>query len=359
MENNNKLLLHGIDSLYCAYYLEHTGEASIDFQKLTQQKESLRQSKSKDPLAVKLGNSDFFLYPYGTASGYPLVLSNEYFKVELGQYNNPNFYVAFKSQALWRESAFLLHEKFLEWAGSVGYSPYKPESISRVDYCFDYNLPMIDFTEDSFVSRSNKDSKHREDGKTQTFTYGKGDIVLRVYDKVAEIKQQSEKVWFYLLWGQDKDVWRIEWQVRRPVLKLFDIKTFEELKAQLGDLLRYLAEEHDTLRIPNEDSNPSRWPLHPLWRDLQEKISQLDQMGICRVYGQAVALEERMTRMAIAIYGYLKRIAAVYCVQNKVGGIDADEALDHVAGLLRNVYEPLSWENDVQKRIKEIQLGEW
>lgn len=260
VENNYKLLLHGIDSLYCAYYLEHSGEASIDFQKLTEQKENLRQSKSKDPAVVQLGNSEFFLYPYGTASGYPLVLSNEDFKIELGEYNIPNFYVTFKSQALWRESAFSLHEKFLSWAGSAGYSPFRSESLSRLDYCFDYNLPAIEFTEDSFISRSNKDSKHREDSKPQTFTFGKGDVVLRVYDKIAEIKQQSDKVWFYLLWGQDKDVWRIEWQVRKPILKMFDIRTFEDLKNQLGDLLRYLANEHDTLRVPSDDSNPSRWP---------------------------------------------------------------------------------------------------
>jgi hypothetical protein len=93
-----------------------------------------------------------------------------------------------------------------------------PESVSRVDFSFDYSLPVVDFHEDCFVSLSSKDSQHREDGHVQTFTLGRGDVVLRVYDKVAEIKQQSDKVWLYLLWGQDANVWRLEWQVRKPIL---------------------------------------------------------------------------------------------------------------------------------------------
>ncbi|MDD3293571.1 MAG: hypothetical protein PHG20_02660 [Geobacteraceae bacterium] len=228
-----------------------------------------------------------------------------------------------------------------------------------MDYCFDYHLPEIDFDEDSFVSRSSKDSQYRENGKVQTFTLGKGDIVLRVYDKVAEIGQQSDKVWFFILWDQNTDAWRIEWQVRKPILKRFDIKTFDDLKEKQGDLLWYLATEHDTLRKPNEDSNSSRWPLHPLWKDLIRNIEKLNHLGISKVFGQDVILEERMMRMAISMYGYLKRVAAVHCIQNQKKLIGSDEALEHVSKLINKLHEPLAWQMDVEKRIKEMQLGEW
>lgn len=196
------LLLHGYDTLQCAYYLAKTDSPVIDFQRLAQEREAIRQSKFKEPVAITLGDSQFLLSPYGTSSGYPFVINNEDFKIEFGEFNNPSFFVSFKSQALWQSSAFLLHEKFLAWAASAGFVPYRPESLSRVDYCFDYHLTMIDFGQDSFLSRSDKDSQHRQDGKVQTFTFGRGDIVLRVYDKVAEISQQSDKVWFFLLWGR-------------------------------------------------------------------------------------------------------------------------------------------------------------
>jgi hypothetical protein len=354
-----KLLLQGIDTIQCAYYLAPIRSKDIDFRRMAEQKEEIRQSKSKNPLPITLGNSEFLLQPFGTASGYPFVLENGDFKIELGEFNKPNFFVTYRSQALWRESAVFLHEKFINWASSVGFMPYYRESLSRVDFCFDYNLPIIDFTEDSFVSYSSKDSQHREDGRIQTFTLGRGDIVLRVYDKVAEIKQQSDKVWFYLLWDQKENVWRIEWQVRKTVLKQFGIITFDDLKRKQGDLLRYLAGEHDKLMIPIQDSNVSRWPLHHLWKDLQQRIEELDHLGIDRIYGQQAVMEERMIRMAISVYGYLKRAAAIECVQSNEEMMGVKDALDHIGKQIRKIHDPLTWKMDIEKRIKEMQLGVW
>lgn len=354
-----KLLLNGIDTLQCAYYLHAPERQGIDFQLLAEKKEEIRQSKSKNPLSVTLGNTEFLLHPYGSKSGYPLMVSNEDFKIEFGEFNKPNFYVTFRSQALWRQSAFLLHDKFLKWASSVGFVPYRDESLSRVDFSFDYKLPRVDFDENSFVTRSTKDSQHRDNKKVQTFTFGKGDVVLRVYDKVAEIYEKSNKVWFFLLWEDDKDIWRIEWQVRKEKLKSFGIITFENLKDQQGDLLWYLATEHDTLRVPNGDSNSSRWPLHPLWKDLQAQIEQMNHLGVARVFGQPAVLEERMQRMAISVYGYLKRVSAVNSVQTYRKPMTADEALKFLGRYIEKLDEPLAWQADVDRRIKEIRLGEW
>jgi hypothetical protein len=354
-----KLLLHGIDTLQCAYFLHAPDRQGIDFQILAAQKEEIRQSKSKKPIPITLGNSDFLLHPYGSSSGYTFIISNEDFEIELGEFNNPNFYVTFRSQALWQDCPYSLHDKFQKWARSIGYVPYREESLSRVDYCFDYHLTEIDFDEDSFVSRSSKDSQYRENGKVQTFSLGKGDVVLRLYDKVAEISQKSDKVWFYILWGQDENVWRIEWQIRKSVLKRFEILTFEDLKEKQGDLLWYLASEHDTLRKSNGDCNKSRWPFHPLWNDLKRNIEKLNHLGISRVYGQNAILEERMMRMAISMYGYLKRVAAIDCIQKGKTLVTSEEALSHVGKLIGKLHEPLAWQIDVEKRIKEMQLGEW
>ena len=132
-----------------------------------------------------------------------------------------------------------------------------------MDFCFDYHVPVIDFDADCFVSRSHKDSQHREHGKVQTFTLGHGSVVLSVYDKVAEIEQQSDKVWFFVLWGQNEGVWRIEWQLRKEILRQFRISTFDHLLKRQGDLLCYLYTEHTTLRLRNDDANRSRWPIIP------------------------------------------------------------------------------------------------
>jgi hypothetical protein len=360
-EQTQRLLLHGIDTIQCAYYLqqERLMGACIDYAELARQKESIRRSKKKDPVPVVLGNSEFLLHPYGSSSGYPIIISNSDFKIETGEFNMPNFFVTFTSEALWRESAYLLNEKFLEWADSVGHKPMMKESLSRVDFCFDYKLPEIDFNEDSFVSYSKKDSKHRECGTVQTFTFGKDDIVLRVYDKIAEIRQQSDKVWFFSLWGEESDVWRIEWQIRKAVLRDHNIESFHELEGNIGGLLHYLAYEHDTLRQPNDDTNRSRWPLHPLWKDLQEKIDNLYNLPTHEGVGSEAVLNERMMQMAIAVYGYLKRVAAVSCIQQDMDSMSLDDSVIRIVEIIDKIYEPLAWKMYVEKRRKEMILGKW
>ena len=359
IEDSPRLLLHGIDTVQCAYALRKRGPGRINFASLLAQREALRNAKTREPGAVKIGSLEFFLAPHGSPQGFPLILTNEDYRIEFGEYINPPFFVTFKSQALWRESAALLHRKFLDWAASVGYVPFDDEGLSRVDFCFDYHLPQIDFDEDCFVSLSSKDSQHRQEGRVQTFTFGRSDAVLRVYDKVAEIQQQSDKVWFYQLWKRDSEVWRIEWQIRKPLLRRFDIRTFQDLQDQQGDLLRYLAEEHDTLRVRTRDSNRSRWRLHPLWSDLQAKIRTLESLGIYKVNGKPAVLSERKIRLAVSMYGYLKRLAAVHATQTHAEHVRLDAAVSELQRLIGKVHDPLTWNLDVAKRIKAIELGEW
>lgn len=356
---DSKLLLFGHDTIQCAYYLRADEGGGIDFERLATERETARLSKVREPRVVQLGDLAFLLSGSGSQSGYPFIINNPDFRIEFGEYNVPSFYVTFRSEALWREGAQALHARFLMWAASLGFRPDRAEGLSRVDFTFDYSLPVIDFDEDSFVSLSSKDAKHREHGKPQTFQFGRDDIVLRVYDKIAEIKQQSSKVWFYALWGQDTNVWRIEWQTRKDVLRRFGIRTFADLHDQQGDLLRYLAEEHTTLRIKAEDSNRSRWALHPLWVNLQQQIRQLNATGIYRDVSELGVLNERMMRMAISINGYLKRIAAIHCLQHNEPFLSHSAALVQLHRLLAKVHDPLDWRQDVEKRIQHMQLGRW
>lgn len=366
MNNNPEsqtLLLQGIDTVECAYYLRRRPEDqadAFDFASLLVEKEDLRQQRAKEPKAIKIAGVEFLLHSFGSGSGYPLVLSNRDFHIQCGERNDPTFYVKFSSEALWRQGAWPLHNRFMEWAFCAGLFPYRAEGLSRVDWAFDYHLPEIDFNQDSFVTLSAKDAEHREDRKTQTFMFGKGDVVLRVYDKIAEIIQQSGKVWLFQLWGGIvENVWRVEWQVRKDLLRRFGIRTFIDLRDLQGDALRYLATEHDTLRLPNGDSNRSRWPIHPLWLDIQRQIEQLDCQGVTRVIDEEKTLRERMTRMAISVHGYLKRAAAVQRISHGEGYVSKEEALKFLSMFIERVHDPLTWHLDVEKRVEEMRLGQW
>jgi hypothetical protein len=354
-----RLLLQGIDTIECAYYLRAHGACGIDFLRLTALREELRQAKVREPAVIDLGGAQFLLHPYGSSSGYPLVMSNADFHIQFGEFNNPSFFVKFLSGALWREGAFALHRRLLDWAESVGLFPVKEEGLSRVDWAHDYFLPQIDFDEDCFVSLASKDATYREDGKPQTFKFGIDDVVLRVYDKVAEIVQESGKTWFFKLWGCSEDVWRVEWQVRKAVLRRFGIRTFVDLEERQGDVLRYLASEHDTLRVPLEDSNRSRWLLHPLWVDLQERIKSLPGLGVYREIEEGSAMEERLIRIAMSVYGYLKRVGAIYQLKHGKDFVSREQAAAFLEHFIKKVHDPMSWKLDVEKRVGQMRLGQW
>ena len=195
-----KSLLTGHDTIECAYYLTPMAGSGLDFERLAVEKEMLRASKSRHPKPITLGSEEFLLAGHGTGSGYPFLIENDSFSIQFGEFNKPNFFVTFRSYALWQHGAARLHQRFLAWAESVGYSTFQPERLSRVDLTFDYQLPEIDFDEDSFVSQAAKDNQHRKHGKVQTFRFGEGSLVLRIYNKVAEIEEKSAKTWFFDLW---------------------------------------------------------------------------------------------------------------------------------------------------------------
>lgn len=356
-----KLVLSGLDTVDCAYYLAQGPDCGLDYEALYRAREGRRQSRDKDPITVSLGGLDFLLSPNGTKSGYPLMMSNADWRLQFGEFNNPSFYVNFRSQALWHKGAKQLHAEFLSWADRLGLVQQRDEGLSRVDFAFDVLLEAVDFDADDFLTLAAKDAQHRKDRRVQTFRFGEGDIVVRVYDKCAEIAEASQKTWLYDLWGGVKEgVWRVELQVRKDVLKRFGLRTFEDLFEGCGDLLRYLVREHTTLRLPNAiDSNRSRWPLHPLWALLQAEVERLSAQGVIREVDPDKPLLDQMLRLAVSVEGYLKRAAAIECVRRGGEILSHDHTLREFSQYLHRVHEPLTWREDVHKRADQTRLGQW
>ena len=353
-----KLLLSGLDTVECAYYLQPGSQCKLDFAALREQKETIRQSKNPESGVLKLGDTEFMLSPNGTKSGYPFLITNQHSTIQFGEFNDPSFFVKFSSLALWYRGAKTMHENFLLWAGSLGLVAVRPEGLSRCDFAFDFHLPEIDFDEDSFVTTADKDSQHRKNGTVQTFTFGRDEIVLRVYNKSAEIEEASKKYWLHPLWGeQTENVWRVEWQVRKETLKRFGLRTFDDLFEGYGDLLRYLVAEQTSLRVKTDDSNRSRWPVHPLWSLLSEQIDTLPAQGVYREMDPQAHLDETLIRMAISIQGYLKKVAAIECLKEGRPMLSHSQAVDRLIPLLDKVHNPLTWRGDVLRRMDVMRIG--
>jgi hypothetical protein len=353
-----RLLISGIDTLECAYYLRAGSACKLDFAALREVRESQRVAKNRDGLVVELGGVEFMMSPNGTASGYPFRISTPDCSIQFGEFNDPSFFVTFRSVALWNKGAAHLHAWFVSWAERLGLNVVRSEGLSRADFAFDFHIPVIDFDEDSFVTAAEKDSQHRKNGRVQTFTFGRDEIALRVYDKSAEIEESSGKFWLHPLWGgQTNNVWRVEWQVRKTTLKRFGLRTFEDLFNGYGDLLRYLVSEHTSLRVRTDDTNRSRWPVHPLWTLLAEKIDSLPAQGVYREVDARVALDETLLRMAISMEGYLKRVAAITCLKEGRPMISQGQTIDRLIPLLERVHNGLTWRTDVQRRIDQLRLA--
>lgn len=67
----------------------------------------------------------------------------------------------------------------------------------------------------------------------------------------------------------------------------------------------------------------------------------------------------RMMQMAIAVYGYLKRVASVSCIQQNTEHMSLNDSVVRIVEIIHKIHEPLAWKMDVEKRRKEMLLGKW
>ena len=350
-------LLSGLDSLYVSYFLDVAGSA-LDFDELASRKELVRVAASLFGKTT-LGSESFALMPYGKRP-YSFVLSNRAFEVRLAPRLQPACHVQFYSEALWHEGLDGLESRFRAWCDSLGLKAYRREVVARADWAFDYHLPEADVSAENMVTRATKDATYREHGQAQTISLGKGDVVVRLYDKCAEIAQKSGKAWFFTLWGREDGVWRVEFQVRGARLKEAGIVTLTDLRELQNDLLRELAGTHTTLRRATADTNRSRWPLHPLWVRLLRDIAALPQAGLVRALDEQGSLVWRRQKQLKALYGSLKGLAAVQSlIAGREEAVELESLLRSLRGLLRFEHAAALWKGDVERRMTAYRYGKW
>ncbi|MGH6888560.1 MAG: hypothetical protein ACREHF_05110, partial [Rhizomicrobium sp.] len=236
----------GIDSLYLSVFIDGLG---IDWEQLAHQKERLRHSPGSDFAEIEFGGERFALHR-GGRKPYSFVLSNRAFTLSLGERIQPRCYVQFHSGLLWRKRLDGALNRFHSILANIGGHETRPAIVSRVDAAFDFAIGEPGYRVEHFVSEARKDATWREHQTPQSFQFGKDEVVCRVYDKVAEIEQQSGKDWLFDLWGTREGIWRCEFQIRGERLKDAGISTVAQLRAYLPGLVRHLAKHHTSLRVP-------------------------------------------------------------------------------------------------------------
>lgn len=204
-------------------------------------KDSAQNIKNHDAqkryVPVTLNKSQFRVMASASAS-YSVILQNGDISIFIRKFSkkvkNPIIKVEFRAEYLARFGYLkavrtvqrLLEYEFLE-------NPvYKVKEIHLACDVQGYEFSPLDFYRIKTLSRTrtifNEDEKNSyfTNQRFTGMTFGKGDLMLRIYNKTAEIFKNKKKGFIEVLKWQDNskfnkdlNVWRIEGQIRRDKLK--------------------------------------------------------------------------------------------------------------------------------------------
>lgn len=137
--------------------------------------------------------------------------------------------------------------------------------------------------ENNWIARANKFSYFSSRRRMTGMSLGAGNVMFRAYDKIAEMKEKhesSKQDFFAKKWQVDlaeTDVTRCEFQIRRPVLKEFDVPTdtVQDIFVNLQAIWRYLTLEwcrFCTEPVDRENKHQDRAITSSLWELVQSAV---------------------------------------------------------------------------------------
>ena len=193
--------------------------------------------------------------------------------------NYPEIQVRFKSAFLWRHGWQKAIKMVDDWIRS--WAEIKDIKISRLDLAVDFMgaLPVLSSELTEVVTRIKKKKGYCVSGQYNEgwdrigYTFGEKDLMGRIYDKRKEIGR-SDKKWFEPLWKangweQGNPVTRVEFQIRRKIIKQMGICALEDLNTKIPGLWEYLSEEWLSIRVVGKDSHRTRWAISDFWLMVQ------------------------------------------------------------------------------------------
>lgn len=240
-----EVLASGIDTLYLSLHVVWQGD--LFFEHLHALKNEAKNEEKPQPCVLEVGPNGTLwgavVQPYGSR-GYEWLIESRDFGLSIGNWmepiSRPGIKVELRSEFLWRLGAAEAVEAVLGLLRRTG-AEVQSAMVSRADLCVDILLPQEAWGEEirqNIVCRARHISPHFENGILTGISIGRGVILARLYDKPREILMKSKKEWMYDIW-RIKDVpegyriIRVEFQLRREVLKQLGIDSFLDLQQHL------------------------------------------------------------------------------------------------------------------------------
>ena len=350
-----RVLLAGPDTLYFSF------DAAIS----DTMREHLEEEKAAAQTAAKAGQVHCpewlgaRVLPTGARGGYGLLVETENFTAKLlgaGIPNRPGIYLELRSYFLhvhpkgpagaceeaiaWVREHLLADQDRAEISESVS---FKSAKLSRADLHIDWQggyAPALASVADElrrFIRPGKTKWGFYGEGHAPTgYTFGKGHVQARIYNKTREATEKANDAYFALLvarngegWDPSRDVWRLEFELKREGAKGFKLYappdvddedtqldaelSAEELEhigtlprffARMDQLFAHLSKHWLRLVVDNGAANRSRWPMDPTWQRLRESFAEqlqsqkipLDEDGRELVRGSRYSGRRRILR---------------------------------------------------------------
>jgi hypothetical protein len=323
-EDRIRVLLAGPDTLYfsCDAAISEQMRARLADEKATAQFNATADRAVHCPewLGARV-------CPQGARGGYAFLIETEDFSVKLlGEriQHRPGVYIELRSYALhmhpggprgaceaalaWvRERLFADQQETLT-LGAISFATAK---LSRADIHIDWQggyAPTLSGASEElrrFIRPGKTKWAFHGQGLHPTgYTFGKGHIQARIYNKTRETAERANDAYAALLTARNgevfdpqQDVWRLEFQLRREGAKGFKlyappeedddeaeieaelgaeelehIGTLPRFFARMNELFLYLTQHWLRLVEDNGSANRSRLPQHPTWTQMREQF---------------------------------------------------------------------------------------
>lgn len=218
------------------------------------------------------------IFPYRLRSGDVTLLLNR----RKGDDKFPNLRVEIGSMSCWLPGYKAIRDEIEDWIQN-SYSRIVKEQVSEFHITADLLGVMTSecplFSREQWVSRAKvyaiRYDGHERSGINLDSKY----LRLRIYDKTLELRKNPSKQEFFKdQWKfksfDEKHVTRIEFQIRRPVIRDFEpkINTVADLEMSLEALWAYCTQRWCYLASEPVDRNhhQSRSEVHPFWEEIQQ-----------------------------------------------------------------------------------------
>jgi hypothetical protein len=345
----------GIDSLHLAISVDWTAVWPVLEPQLRQAKE---QAEGSHGVVVDLGVGKSVVLPGGRRNfkynvhldGWNLMVANSPVPT-----SHANVFAMLHSNLIWQAGPQEAVTRAVSVIEKLGGSIHTVMP-SRVDLCADFVIRpglSFHFLDTHRVSRCQHVAPHLLNGRLETYVVGNvsSPIRMQIYDKGREIDRANGQEWFKEIWGLDnpRDVWRVEFQVKRDALRQMAFDTLEDVLASTGGLWTYLTTNWFSLR-DRDNQNTARRSIHPWWKSVQARTDEFaSQRAVNRVYrgGQGQALQRFITQMA----GCVESFAA------QIGIDDQEVALDHFQNAIGEVWKHRNFKAKVEEKTLKRDLA--